>query len=58
VCERIPYLILPVRQLSRELWGKRPGPFRSELSAEAQRESCQARDLAHLDPNHLPKRRE
>ena len=47
VCERIPYLILPVRQLSRELFGSRrsassepssmtPGPSRIEPSGEAQ----------------------
>jgi len=28
VCERIPFLILPVTQLLREPAGKTPGPFR------------------------------
>jgi len=47
VCERIPYLILPVRQLSRKPFGSRqsatsepssmtPGPSRIEPSAQAQ----------------------
>jgi len=48
VCERIPYLILPVRQLSRELFGshrsaaskpsgKTLGPCRIEPSTESRR---------------------
>jgi len=48
VCERIPYLILPVRQLSCEPFGKhrirrtirRTGPMRA---------SCRARYRAHLE---------
>jgi len=34
VCERIPYLILPVRQLSSEPFGRRrTGPIRYERAA-------------------------
>ena len=29
MCERIPFLILPVKQLSREQSGKSPGPPRT-----------------------------
>jgi len=35
VCERIPFLILPVKQLLREPPGKTPGPISTEPSAEA-----------------------
>jgi len=55
VCERIPYLILPVRQLSREPFGSHRSGRRS---AEAPRASSRARRRARLDPNHPPKRRE
>jgi len=58
VCERIPYLILPVRQLSREPSGNTPGPSPSEPSAEAPRASHQAIRRARLHPNHPPKRHE
>ena len=57
--ERIPYLILPVRQLSCEPFGirrsaasepsgKTPGPSRSDHCAEAPRASCRARRRARL----------
>jgi len=60
VCERIPYLILPVRQLSREPFGirrsatsepsgKTPGPSRSDHCAEAPRASRRARRRARLN---------
>jgi len=60
VCERIPYLILPVRQLSREPFGirrsaasepsgKMPGPSRSDHCAEALRASHRARRRARLN---------
>jgi len=49
VCERIPYLILPVRQLSREPFGIR----RSDTRA-----SRRARCRARLNPNDPPKRHE
>ena len=55
MCERIPYLILPVRQLLRELFGSHRSGRRS---AEAPRASCQARRRAHLELNPPPKRRE
>jgi len=59
VCEHIPYLILPVRQLSREPFGirrsaasepssKTPGPSRSDHCAEAPRASRRARRRARL----------
>jgi len=59
VCERIPYLILPVRQLSREPFGirrsaaskpsgKTPGPSRSDHCAEAPRASRRERRRARL----------
>jgi len=43
VCERIPYLILPVRQSSHEPSGKPPGPSRAETiyaSRRARRRAC------------------
>ena len=57
--ERIPYLILPVRQLPREPFGirrsaanepsgKTSGPSRSDHCAEAPRASRRARRRAHL----------
>ena len=48
VCERIPYLILPVRQLSREPFGSR----RSATSEPPGKPPGPSR------PNHPPKRRE
>ena len=65
MCERIPYLILPVRQSSHEPLGKPPGPSRAETiyashrarcraclkpSAEAIRASRRASRRARLDP--------
>jgi len=61
VCERIPYLILPVRQLSREPFGSRrsaasepsgmtPGPSRIEPSAEAQIRRSAASELSGKTP--------
>jgi len=58
VCERIPYLILPVRQLSREPFSSRRSVRRSEPFAEAIRGSGRASRRARLDPNHPPKRYE
>ena len=58
--ERIPFLILPVRQLSREPFGKHrweraagqdTGPVSTKPSAEAPRASCWARRWAHLEPS-------
>ena len=49
MCERIPYLILPVRQLSREPFGIR----RSDTRA-----SRRARCRARLNPNDPPKHHE
>jgi len=58
VCERIPFLILPVKQLSREPSGKTPGPSRIASSAEAPRASRRARRRARLESHPPPKRRE
>jgi len=55
VYERIPYLILPVRQLLREPFGKhrmRPTICRTR----PMRASRQARRRAHLESNRVPKR--
>ena len=56
MCERIPYLILPVRQLSREPFSSRRSVRRSEPFAEAIRGSGRASRRARLDPNHGLKR--
>jgi len=59
VCERIPYLILPMRQLLREPFGirrsatsepsgKTPGPSRSDHCAKALGSSRRARRRARL----------
>ena len=60
MCECIPYLILPVRQLSCELFGirqsvtsepsgKTPGLSQSDHCTEAPLVSCRARRRAHLN---------
>jgi len=53
VCERIPFLILPVRQLLREPFGSHRSGTRS---AEAPRASRRARHRARLESNPPPKR--
>ena len=58
MCERIPFLILPVKQLSSEPSGKTPGPSRIASSTEAPRASRRARRRARLESNPPPKRRE
>jgi len=47
VCERIPYLILPLRQLSSELFGRRQtGPIRYErVAAHAARPLSNRNDI-------------
>jgi len=60
VCERFPFLILPVRQLSREPFrkhrceraaGQDTGPVSTEPSAEVPRASRRARRRARLEPS-------
>jgi len=55
VCECIPFLISPVKQLSREPPGKTPEPVSTKPSAEAPRASRRARRRARLELNPPPK---
>ena len=52
MCERIPYLILPVRQLSREPFGSRRS-VRRYVEPDRQ-ERAVGRDAGHAT-NHPPK---
>ena len=56
MCERIPFLILPVKQLSREPPGKTLGPSRPNHPPK-RRERAVGQDAGPAS-NHPPKRRE